>query len=93
MNEQVFQLTLTQLALLMFAVIAMFAPSSIIILAIIALSTTFTYSLASSLTLSKKLRQADSDETHTKHDAILGTHMGGALCYAIMLNLLINNLL
>jgi hypothetical protein len=91
MNEQVFQLTLIQLAILMFAGIAMFAPTSITVLAIIGVSTTWAYSLASSLALAQKLEQADTDETQPPQIAILGTHIGGVLCYTIMLSLLLRN--
>ncbi|MGD8566716.1 MAG: hypothetical protein PVJ39_01330 [Gammaproteobacteria bacterium] len=95
MNEQVFQLTLSQLAILVFAAIAMYAPTSIIVLAIIGVSTTLSYSLASSLALAQKLEQADHadiDEAQPAQTAILGTHIGGILCYGIMLSLLFRNL-
>ncbi|MGD8571720.1 MAG: hypothetical protein PVH98_04625 [Gammaproteobacteria bacterium] len=78
----------------MFAILAMFAPMSMMLLAIAALSITFAYSLASSFTLAKVPQQTDGRECNDRqHCALLGTHIGGALCYAVMINFLFNNLL
>lgn len=93
MNEQVFQLTLIQMAVLIFSAIAMFAPTSIIVMTVIGVGATLAYSLASALSLAQKLEQADIEETHSSQIAILGTHIGGILCYTIMLSLLIRNFL
>ena len=95
MNTQTFQLILAQLAILIFATMVVVSPVPPRFVFSVALMLGFmlSFSVGSSLALADKIRQAEADEIRKQHTASLGTYLGGAICYLVLLNFMLDKIL
>ena len=95
MNTQTLQLILAQLAVLIFAGMVMVSQSQPYFVFSVALMLGFmlSFSVGSSLALADKIRRCEELEIRQQHTASLGTHIGGAICYIVMLNFMLDKIL
>lgn len=95
MNNQTIQLVLAQLAILIFAgMITVSQPQPYFVFsAALFLGFMLSFSVGSSLALADKIRQSDEAEFKQQHTASLGTHIGGAICYIVMLNYMLDKII
>ena len=92
MNSHTAQLVLFQLAILGFCCMVMISHAQFVFSVALLLGFMLSYSVGSSLALADKIRQTQEMEIVQQHKASLGTHMGGALCYIVMLNFMLDKI-
>lgn len=92
MNTNTIQLVLAQLAILAFAGMVMISHSQFVFSVALLLGFMLSYSIGSSLALADKIRQTQEMEILQQHKASLGTHIGGAICYIVMLNFMLDKI-
>jgi len=95
MNTQTIQLILAQLAILIFASMVMVSPlqPNFVFSVALVLGFLLSFSVGSSLALADKIRKSEEVEIRKQHSATLGTHMGGAICYVVLLNFMLDKIL
>ena len=92
MNEQTIQIALAQLALLIFTSMALVSQSKPALWLAIILMLSLSFSLGTALAMINKLYNKKMEELKQQHAATLGTHIGGAICYMVLLNLTLNKI-
>ena len=92
MNEQTIQIALAQLALLIFTSMALASQSKPALWLAIILMLSLSFSLGTALALITKFYNKKVEELKQQHAATLGTHIGGAICYVVMLSLTLNKI-
>lgn len=95
MNNYTVQLMLTQLAILLFAAMVIVAPlqPQFVFSVALLLGFSLSFSIGSSMALADKIRRAEEVEIKQQHTASLGTHIGGAICYVVMLNFILDKII
>jgi hypothetical protein len=92
MNEQTIQIALAQLALLIFTSMALVSQSKPALWLAIILMLSLSFSLGTALAMINKFYNKKMEELKQQHAATLGTHIGGAICYMVLLNLTLNKI-
>lgn len=92
MNSHTVQLILFQIAILAFSAMVMISHAQFVFSVAMLLGFMLSYSVGSSLALADKIKQTEEVETRQQHTASLGTHMGGAICYIVMLNFMLDKI-
>ena len=92
MNEQTIQIALAQLALLIFTSMALASQSKPALWVAIILMLSLSFSLGTALDLITKYYNKKVEELKQHYAATLGTHIGGAICYLVMLSLTLNKI-
>ena len=92
MKEQTIQVALAQLAMLIFTSMALVSQPKPTIRIAILLLLSLSFSLGTALALIIKLYNKKMEEFEQHHAAKLGTHVGGVICYMIMLSLALDKL-
>lgn len=93
MNTQTIQIALAQLALLIFTSMALVSQSKPAIWVAIILMLSLSFSLGSALALITKFYTKKVEELKQQHAAsTIGTHIGGAICYSVLLSLALNKI-
>ena len=92
MNTQTFQLILFQICILLFASMVLVSQPHFVLSVALLLGFMLSYSVGSSLALADDIRQAQETENRQQHMAFLATHIGGALCYLVMLNFMLDRI-
>jgi len=92
MNIDKNQLALAQLAILVFAAMALLSHSSLMPWIIAILGLALSFSLGTVLAIINKTHARESENSEHQYSAVLGTHLGGAICYAITISFTFHNL-
>ena len=92
MNEHTIQIALAQLALLIFTSMALVSQSKPALWLAIVLMLSLSFSLGTALAMINKFYNKKMEELKQQHAATLGTHIGGAICYMVLLNLTLNKI-
>lgn len=92
MNTQAYQLALGQLAMLVFSTIVLISQPKLVFFTALILGLSLSYSVGTAVALVDMLQKSTLDENKQQHTATLGTHLGGALCYIVMLAHLLDSL-
>jgi len=92
MNIDKNQLALAQLALLIFAAMAIMSRSSLMPWVITILALALSFSLGTALAMLNKAQVNESNSSEQNNSAVLGTHLGGVICYAITISFIFHYL-
>ena len=92
MNAQAFQVALAQLAMLIFSTMVVVSQPKLAYVIAIILGLTLSYSVGTAAALADKLHKSAPEENKQEHTAILGTHLGGAICYIVLLEELMDKI-
>ena len=86
MNEQTTQLALGQLAILIFSSMVLVSGIAMAFFIAILLSVSLAFSCGSVLALGQRVKARQGDEQIVPaFNAMLATHLGGSLCYVVLL--------
>ena len=79
---------------LLFAAMVMISPlqPQFVFSVTLLLGFSLSFSVGSSLALAGKIRLTEEEETRQHYTASLGTHIGGAICYVVMLNFMLDKI-
>lgn len=86
MNFETTQLSLAQLAILIFAFMSLLSQSVLVPWAMLLLGLALAFSLGTAMAIINKIQNHNPEDGKHQYSAILGTHMGGAICYAITIS-------
>ena len=92
MNTQALQLALAQLAMLVFSTMVVISQPKFVYIIAFILGLSLSYSVGTAVALVDKFQKSTLAENKQQYAATLGTHLGGALCYIVMLEHLLDNI-
>jgi hypothetical protein len=85
MDSETLQLGLAQLAAIIFSSGTLIARPQLALAIVLFVGLILAFSIASSLAIGMYYRSRDGEPLSAIHAAKLGTHIGGIICYAIMI--------
>ena len=92
MENNTAQLALAQLAILIFSAMVLFSQSGLMLWIAVLLGLALSFSLGAVLAITNNMHAENPSEFRHRHAAVLGTHIGGAICYMIMISIVFQKL-
>ena len=92
MNVQTIQLALAQLTLLIFTVMVLISQTKPARWLAIIVTVSLSFSMGTAMALINKFYNKQVEELKQQHAATIGTHIGGAICYTIMLSVVLHRI-